>query len=101
MDVCFLGQGCLAVRLGVVPVLHLVARPVRHEFGDRGPALPMLLHEQEKTLVFGIIPRLLAPGRHLLGPVLVALLGGAISELLGDDLPANLLGVLLSLDKLL
>ena len=101
MDVRFLRYGRLAVHLGVVSVLHLVARPVSYELGDSGPALPMLLHEQEKTLVFGIVPRLLAPGRHLLGPVLVALLGRAISELLGDDLPADLLGVLLSLDKLL
>ena len=101
MDVCFLGQGCLAVHLGVVPILHLVARPVRHELGDSGPALPMLLHKQEKSLVLNIVPALLAPGGHLLGPVLVALLGRAISELLGDRLPANLLGVFLSLDKLL
>ena len=44
VDVGFFGQSCLAVDLGVVPILQLVARPVRHELGDGCPALSMLLH---------------------------------------------------------
>ena len=87
----------------IVPVFDLISRPVGHLLGDGGPLLAILLDKQEETLVFSIVPTLLTPGRHLLMPVLMALLGSAIGELLGYRNPADRFGVvlLILIDKLL
>ena len=90
MDALLLGQGRFAVHLRVVPVFHLVTRPIfPHQLSNFGPGAPILLHKHEQLSVFLVAPFFFTPGSELLVIVLVALFGGAFGKVVGNFSPVN------------